>query len=78
MGFFHHWLYKLKKYEFGRFLYTKLKYLPPVSVPLKCKSCDSEKNEQKKYLKIFFFITKKDKDEFNTILKHLIKLVKNF
>lgn len=25
-----------------------------------------------------FFFTKKDKDEFNTILKHLIKLVKNF
>lgn len=26
----------------------------------------------------FFFFTKNDKDEFNTILKHLIKLVKNF
>lgn len=46
-----------------------------MTAPLKRKSCYSEKT---KYLKNFFFFTKNDKDEFNTILKHLIKLVKNF
>lgn len=55
-------------------LYTKLKYLPhdlrnanPATV-----------KKTPKYLKNFFLFTKNDKDEFNTILKHLIKLVKNF
>lgn len=36
------------------------------------------KKKPTKYFKNFFLFTKNDKDEFNTILKHLIKLVKNF
>lgn len=34
--------------------------------------------KKKKNFFFFFLFTKNDKDEFNTILKHLIKLVKNF
>lgn len=47
----------------------------------KRKSCYSEKKNKKTNKissELFFFFTKNDKDEFNTILKHLIKLVKNF
>jgi len=44
-----------------------------MTVLLQRKSCYSEKT---KYLENFFPLTKKDKDEFNTMLKHLIKLVK--
>lgn len=49
----------------------------------KCKSCYSEKikkkkRKKKKNLQFFLYSQKTDKDEFNTILKHLIKLVKNF
>lgn len=46
-----------------------------MTVPPKRKTCYSEKN---KISSEFFYLHKNYKDEFNTILKHLIKLVKNF
>lgn len=57
-------------------LYTKLKYLPH-DCSSQTKSCYNEERKENIFW-IFFFFTKNDKDEFNTILKHLIKLVKNF
>lgn len=60
---------------FGRFIH-KIKISVLTSNPLKQNPATVKKKENLKEL--FFFTEKKDKDEFNTILKHLIKLVKNF
>lgn len=57
-------------------LYTKLKYLSWRAILWNKILLQWKKKENLKEL--FFFTEKKDKDEFNTILKHLIKLVKNF
>lgn len=50
---------------FGRFIH-KLKISTPMTAPPKRKSCYSEKQN---IFGIFFFFTKNDKDEFNTISK---------
>lgn len=55
----------------------KIKISTLVTAGPKCKSCYSEKKKEKKS-SVFLYSQKTDKDEFNTILKHLIKLVKNF
>lgn len=80
---------QIKRSTFGRFIHKIKKYLPPWLLVQKTqkillqwkKKQNKEKtnkwNETKKIWIIFLF-TKNDKDEFNTILKHLIKLVKNF
>lgn len=61
-------------------LYTKLKYLPPWLLVQNANPATVKKNKKQNKIssELFFFFTKNDKDEFNTILKHLIKLVKNF
>lgn len=67
-----------KRRTFGRFI-QKIKISTPVPIPLKHKSCYSEKQNILRIKCLTVFSSQKnDKDEFNTILKHLIKLVKNF
>lgn len=65
-----------KRSTFGRFIHKWNIY--PETIPWKLKFCYSENQNFLRNKCLIFFFTSNDKDEFNTILKHLIKLVKNF
>ena len=68
-----------KRSTFGRIIH-KIKISTPWQLSENLLRWNKKKQNNFEKIKTLFFFSsqKNDKDEFNTILKHLIKLVKNF